>query len=51
MPDAPDYKQCIAEKKKTAAKPAKGQPEPTDAQYKTQCQQQYAQFRTRSWAS
>ena len=45
VPDAPDFKQCIAEKKKTAAKPAKGQPEPTDAQYKTQCQQQYAQFR------
>jgi foldase protein PrsA len=45
VPDAPDYKQCIAEKKKTAAKPAKGQPEPTDAQYKTQCQQQYGQFR------
>ena len=45
VPDAPDFKQCIAEKKKTAAKPAKGQPEPTDAQYKTQCQQQYDQFR------
>ena len=34
VPDAPDFKQCIAEKKKTAAKPAKGQPEPTDAQLK-----------------
>jgi len=45
VPDAPDFKQCIAEKKKTAAKPAKGQPEPTDAQYKTQCQQQYSQFK------
>ena len=45
VPDAPDFKQCIADKKKTAAKPAKGQPEPTDAQYKTQCQQQYDQFR------
>jgi parvulin-like peptidyl-prolyl isomerase len=43
--DAPDFKQCIADKKKTAAKPAKGQPEPTDAQYKTQCQQQYSQFK------
>ena len=32
VPDAPDFKQCIADKKKTAAKPAKGQPEPTDAQ-------------------
>src|SRR5438034_7393388 len=41
VPDAPDFKQCIAEKRKTAPKPAKGQPEPTDAQFKTQCQQQY----------
>src|SRR5436190_1503963 len=45
VPDAPDFKQCIADKKKTAPKPAKGQPEPTDASLKTQCQQQYAQFR------
>src|SRR5690349_23284489 len=45
VPDAPDFKQCAAQKKKTAAKPAKGQPEPTDAQYKTQCQQQYSQFK------
>ena len=46
VPDAPDFKQCIADKKKTAAKPAKGQPEPTEAQFKTQCQQQYDQFKT-----
>jgi foldase protein PrsA len=46
VPDAPDFKQCIAEKKKTAAKPAKGQPEPTDATFKSQCQQQYDQFKT-----
>ena len=45
MPDAPDFKQCIADKKKTAAKPAKGQPEPTEAQLKTQCKQEYDQFR------
>jgi len=44
VPDAPDFKQCIADKKKTAAKPAKGQPEPTEAQFKTQCKQQYDQF-------
>jgi parvulin-like peptidyl-prolyl isomerase len=44
VPDAPDCKQCIADKKKTAAKPAKGQPEPTEAQFKTQCKQQYDQF-------
>ena len=46
VPDAPDFKQCIAAKKKTAAKPAKGQPEPTDAQLKTQCQQSYDMFKT-----
>jgi foldase protein PrsA len=46
VPDAPDFKQCIADKKKTAAKPAKGQPEPTDAQLKAQCQQSYDQFKT-----
>src|SRR5438093_683979 len=34
IPDAPDYKACIANKKKTAPKPAKGQPEPTDATFK-----------------
>lgn len=46
VPDAPDFKQCIAQKKKTAAKPAKGQPEPTEAQLKTQCKQSYDQFKT-----
>ena len=45
VPDAPDFKQCVAEKKKTAPKPAKGQPEQTDAQFKSQCQQQYSQFK------
>src|SRR6476619_4037522 len=46
VPDAPDFKACIADKKKTAAKPAKGQPEPTDAQLKTRCQQPYDMFKT-----
>jgi foldase protein PrsA len=46
VPDSPDFKQCIADKKKTAAKPAKGQPEPTEAQLKTQCKQSYDQFKT-----
>jgi foldase protein PrsA len=45
VPDSPDFKQCVADKKQTAAKPAKGQPEPTDAQLKTQCKQQYDQFK------
>ena len=46
VPDAPDFVKCVAAKKKTAPKPAKGQPEPTDAQFKTQCKQQYDQFKT-----
>jgi foldase protein PrsA len=46
VPDAPDFVKCVAQKKKTAAKPAKGQPEPTDAQFKTQCKQQYDQFKS-----
>jgi len=46
VPDPPDYSKCVAAKKKTAPKPAKGQPETTDAQFKTQCQQQYDQFKS-----
>ncbi|HEX7301084.1 MAG TPA: peptidyl-prolyl cis-trans isomerase [Solirubrobacteraceae bacterium] len=46
VPDAPDFEKCVAAKKKTAAKPAKGQPEPTAAQFKTQCKQQYDQFKS-----
>jgi len=46
VPDPPDYAKCVAAKKKTAPKPAKGQPETTDAQFKTQCQQQYDQFKS-----
>jgi foldase protein PrsA len=46
VPDAPDFVKCVAQKKKTAPKPAKGQPEPTEAQFKTQCKQQYDQFKS-----
>ncbi len=45
VPDAPDFKQCIAEKKKTATT-AKGQPQQTDAQLKAACKQQYDSLRT-----
>jgi foldase protein PrsA len=41
IPDPPDYKACIANKAKTAPKPAKGQPAPTTAQFKQQCQTEY----------
>ncbi len=43
--DPPNYVKCIANKKKTAPKPAKGQPATTDAQYKSQCQQEYEGLR------
>jgi foldase protein PrsA len=41
IPDAPNFTKCVAQKKATAAAPAKGQPEPTEAQLKSQCQQEY----------
>src|SRR3954447_14186961 len=44
-PDPPDYAACVADKRKTAPKPAKGQPKTTDAQLKTQCKQQYEGLR------
>jgi foldase protein PrsA len=45
VPKPPDFTECIAQAKKTAAKPAKGQPKQTDADFKKQCQQQYDQLR------
>ncbi len=45
IPDPPNFTNCIANKKKTATKPAKGQPTPTDATYKSQCQQEYNSLR------
>jgi foldase protein PrsA len=44
-PKPPDYKECIAAKRKTTPKPAKGQPKVTDDQLKTQCKQEYEQIR------
>jgi foldase protein PrsA len=43
--DPPSYAKCVANKRKTAPKPAKGQPLTTDVQYKTQCQQEYEGLR------
>jgi foldase protein PrsA len=44
-PDPPDYAACVAQKRKTAPKPAKGQPKTTDAQLKSQCKQEYEGLR------
>jgi parvulin-like peptidyl-prolyl isomerase len=41
VPDAPEFTKCVAQKRASAAKPAKGQPEPTAAQLKGQCKQEY----------
>ena len=41
----PDFTACVATKRKTAPKPAKGQPAPTEAQFKTQCKQEYEGLR------
>jgi len=45
IPKPPDYKACVAAKRKALPKPAKGQPNTTDAQLKTQCKQEYDQLR------
>jgi foldase protein PrsA len=45
VPDAPEFTKCVANKKKTAPKPAEGQPATTDKQYKDQCKQEYDQLR------
>jgi foldase protein PrsA len=44
LPKPPDYEGCIAAAKKLAPKPAKGQPQVTDATYKKQCAATYAQL-------
>lgn len=45
IPDPPAFKACIANKVKTAPAPAKGQPTPNAAQYKTQCKSEYEGLR------
>jgi foldase protein PrsA len=45
VPDPPDFTKCIAEKRKTTPKPGKGKPKVTDAQLKSQCQQEYDTLR------
>jgi foldase protein PrsA len=45
IPKPPDFKECIAQKRKSLPKPAKGQPTTTDAQLKTQCKSEYDALR------
>src|SRR4051794_13163549 len=44
-PKPPQFKECIAQKRKTTPKPAKGQPKVTDSQLKGQCKQEYNSLR------
>jgi len=41
----PNFTACVANKRKTAPKPAKGQPATTDVQFKSQCKQEYESLR------
>ncbi len=41
----PQFTACVANKRKNAPKPAKGQPEQTDAQLKSQCKQEFEGLR------
>lgn len=45
LPQPPDFAACVAKKAKEAPKPAQGQPKPTTAQFKTQCEQEYEGLR------
>jgi foldase protein PrsA len=44
-PKPPQFTACIAQKRKTTPKPAKGQPKVTDSQLKSQCKQEYESLR------
>ena len=45
VPDSPDFKNCIAAKRKAEPKPAKGQAKATDEQLKAQCKTEYEGLR------
>jgi foldase protein PrsA len=45
IPQPPEFTECVAEKQKTAPKPAKGQPEPKESDFKEQCKQEYEGLR------
>ena len=45
IPQPPDFTACVANKRKTLPKQAKGQPKVTDTQLKTQCKQEYEALR------
>jgi foldase protein PrsA len=46
VPEPPNYTACIAHLRAIAPKPAKGQTAPTEAQLKSECEQQYKSLQT-----
>jgi parvulin-like peptidyl-prolyl isomerase len=46
VPEPPEYTTCVAHLKATAPKPAKGQPAPTTAKLKSECETQYKALQT-----
>jgi foldase protein PrsA len=45
LPEPPEFTKCVANKKKTAPKPAKGRPATKDSEYVEQCKQEYEALR------
>jgi foldase protein PrsA len=45
VPDPPEFTKCVANKQKTAPKPAKGQPRVSAKEYKEQCKQEWEGLR------
>jgi foldase protein PrsA len=45
VPDHPEFTRCVAAKKEDQPEQAEGQPKPTDAQLKEQCEQEYTALR------
>ncbi|GAC1439075.1 MAG: hypothetical protein NVSMB51_16340 [Solirubrobacteraceae bacterium] len=48
VPDPPNYAKCIAFSQKTAPPTPKGQPKPSPATYKSQCDQQYQSLKAQT---
>ena len=46
LPEPPDYARCVADKKKSAPKPAKGRPATKDSEYVEQCKTEYEALRS-----
>ena len=45
VPQPPDFEQCVAQARKAAPKPAKGQPKDTHKHLEEECKQEYEELR------